>query len=717
MNGHAAGPQGMPLLPAGAAAVPPPPLPPTLDRETAVWADQTNVPDGPDMAHALLLKKWINSPNIAAEGDDIAEQMLQNIATDVKREYEIDWNSCADYREKYEKWMKMALQDTEPKTFPWNGAANVIYPLITSAAIQFSARAYPAIVRDQNVVKGTVWGPDSDNQKQVRAHAIGQHMSWQLLKEQEEWEPQTDKLLLTIAIAGTMFRKSYFDPEMGRNMSETVTAMKLVVNFGAKSFETAPRVTELIELYPYQIEERIRAGIFLDEEYGSDIDRDAQDPDAKVTFLEQHRRLDLDQDGYSEPYIVTVARDSGVLARIVARFDLEGVMFGKTDHRVHKIDPVPYYTKYGFIPNPTSAIYDIGFGHLLYPLNDAINTTLNQMFDAGTLANAGGGFIGSGFSLNTGTVNFQVGEYKVVNSSGAALRENIVPLNFPGPNQTLFQLLQFLVECAKEVAQVKDVMVGDLPGDNVPATTMLAVIEQGLQVYSAIHKRIHRSLKQEFAKLFRLNRLYLDDQRGYLIGAEWHRITRRDYMAGSGVEPISDPRMLTDMQRMGRAQFLLQLQANPGINKIEVLRRVLDAAQIEQPEKLIVPPAPDPKLVLKAHELDIRSEREGRDLDLRSQHDETLKAREIAQTILFLAQARSLDATAKLAWVDHALEGLRFQLEVLNAAAAASSPSPGAPAPAGAAGPPQGPPAGGLPGMAPQPGVAGPVALPGGPVG
>ena len=330
----------------------------------------------------------------------------------------------------------------------------------------------------------------------------------------------------------------------------------------------------------------------------------------------------------------------------------------------------------------------------------------------------GGGFIGGGFSLNTGTINFQVGEYRVVNTPGQALRENIVPLNFPGPSQVLFQLLQFLVECAKEVAQVKDIMVGDLPGDNTPATAVLAVIEQGLQVFTAIYKRIYKSLKQEFAKLFRLNRLYLDDQRGYQIGDEWHKITRADYMTGHGVEPIADARMLTDMQRMGRAQFLLQFRGDPTINQIEIRRRVLAAAQIDEPEKLLVEqPPPDPKLLLKAHELDIRQERETRDLQLRAAHDSALQVRELAQSILYLAQAKAADVSGQLGWVDAQLDHLRFQMEAMNAASAAPGAPGAAPAAAGAAGAPAGPQGAGLPGVAPPAGIPGGAPVPGGPGG
>ena len=200
-------------------------------------------------------------------------------------------------------------------------------------------------------------------------------MSWQLLTEMPEWEDQTDRLLILVAIAGTMFRKNYFDPGEGRNVSETVDALRLCVNYKAKSFDVAPRYSEEIDLYPWQIESNIRAGLFLDHGdngYGSNMDA-GDDEQAPITFIEQHRRWDLDEDGYDEPVIVTFARDSGRLARVMPGFDDEGVE-ATDDGRVERIKPVRYYTKYGFVPSPDGGVYDVGFGSLLYPLNASINT-------------------------------------------------------------------------------------------------------------------------------------------------------------------------------------------------------------------------------------------------------------------------------------------------------------------------------------------------------
>lgn len=719
------------------APLPQPPRP-SVPKPVIRWPE-------PDNELARRLRRWSTMANIA-DDPELGEE-IERIAGRVIREYDVDENSRAEWKDKYQKWQDFAMQVTNEKTYPWPNASNVIYPLITVAALQFSARAYPAIIRDRNVVKGVVIGDDAGEllqgplgepvitsqgphlvsqpgEKQERADRIGAHMSWQLLDEQEEWEPQTDQMLLVLPIVGCMFRKSYFSPELGRNVSETCDAIRLCVNYRAKSFETAPRYTEIIPMLPWDIETCIRARTFLDDDYGHDtyggpgVDQqapDQQDDDAPTTFLEQHRRLDLDDDGYPEPYIVTVARDSHKLARIRAGWDMEDVHW-TSGGEVKKIDPVPVYTKYGFIPSPESKVYDLGFGHLLHPINESINTALNQMFDAGHLQNAGGGFIGSGLSINTGAVRFQVGEYKPVNTMGMSIRDNVFPIPFPGPSQGLLALMQFLVEAGERIAAVKDIMTGDMPGDNTSGITTLAVIEQGLQVFTSIYKRIYRSLGYEFRKLYRLNRIYLSDTAGYRQGKEWRSITREDYAKGSGVEPVSDPRMVTDMQRLGRAQFLLQFKDDPLMDGRQIRLEALNAATIPNAKRFMAQgnPPPPPQFVLKNRELDIRQAREQTDLLLRSVHDRALMLREVAQAELALAQARKLDNDAQLGWVEQHLEGLKVYVDSVIAGqpSGADTGTGGAAAPAGGAVPGPvpalAPPSGHVPGVTPLP--AGPGA-------
>lgn len=662
----------------------------------------------PDIAHHQKLQKWIKSKNIAPELD---KTELNKIGERVMDEYQIDVTSRGEWKDKTERAMDMAMQVAKEKQFPWPKAANVIFPLMTNAAIQFAARAYPAIVQNREVVKGVVIGDDdgiptidphtgqpiTDPQtgapvwavppgaKQQRADDIGEHMSWQLLDEMPEWEPETDTLLHVLPIVGCDFRKSFFDPEKGRNVSLRVSALKLVINYKAKSMETAPRLSEELEFYPNDIETMFRSDLWLEPEtpFGTAANAQDGDKDAPHEFIEQHRTWDLDEDGYAEPYIVTVHKESRQIVRIVARYDQDGIHFSGRTHKVVKIEPIHYYTKYDFLPNPDGGIYGVGFGQLLRPINEAVNTTLNQLIDAGTLQNTGGGFIGKGLSMNAGAIRFQLGEYKVVNTSGASLKDSIVTMPWPGPSTVLFQLLGQLIESGKEIASIKDVLTGEGQSANTPATTTLAIIEQGLKVFTAIYKRVYRSLKAELAKLYRLNRVYGDEVAQYKVGNTWKKIAKEDYVKGSGVEPVADPTMVTDMQALGRAQFLMQFMNDPLCNPKEIRERIMKAANIDNIGKVILDqPLPNPEIAAKGMELEQR----GRELEdkgqLLLQDARTKKAQEVlyyAQAINQLATADKAVGDQHIAWLDQQLQVWERQHEAATQPVGEGQTVPGAP--------------------------------------
>jgi len=663
------------------AAAPIPAGPTANSMPTGMSAANPNgnvVPmNGPDQEQVTKLKGWIDSINVA---EDLDDTLLTEMGARVVEEFKIDETSRSDWKDKTEKAMDLAMQVAKEKQFPWPKAANIIYPLVTTAATQFAARAYPAIVNGRSVVKGVVVGEDTgtpqigpdgtpllqgDPQnpqpvwkvppgaKRIKADQIGEHMSWQLLDEQPEWEPETDQLLHLLPIVGCVFRKTFYDPSKGRNSSVMVSPMQFVVNYHAKSLETSPRCTEELKFYPREIEEMQRSGMFLTPKTPYGIAEGAEgDRDKPHEFLEQHRYWDLDEDGYPEPYIVTVHKSTQQVARIVARYDADGIHFNSRTHKIAKIDPVHYYTKYDFIPNPDGGIYSVGFGQLLRPINEGINTVLNQMLDAATLQNAGGGFIGKGLSMNAGAIRFQMGEYKTVNVPGGVLKDNIVPMDFKGPSPVLFNLLGFLVEAGKEIAAVKDVLTGDQKASNVPATTTLALIEQGLKVFTAIYKRVHRALKSELNKLYRLNRIYGDEQSQYKVGDAWKVVLKQDYVTGSGVEPYSDPSMVSDMQRMGRAQFLLGFRQDPNVNGVKILERAFTAADIENISELIEPQTPpNPMIAIKGMELEQKHADQVSQASLR-------KAQEVAayaSAIKALADADAAVGDQHLQWLDKTL--------------------------------------------------------------
>ena len=689
-----------PLAPATATPVAAPePAPSNQEPEPPAQDDDGSYGRGPDIPVKDFLVDQIDQINLA---ENYAPDVLAKLGQLVSFEYEIDENSRSDWKDKAEKAMKFATQEAEEKQYPWPKSSNVIFPLITQAAIQFNARTYPAIVQNRNVVKGVVWGTDkgtpatedgkpggkpkihpdgspvwlsAPGDKRKRADRVGEHMSWQLLEEMKEWEPQTDSLLMQIPIVGGAARKTYRDPMEARNRSLLVPLKNLVWNYHAPSFEDAPRHTEILTLYPHQIEEFERAEVFLPQLYGpggGDDDTNSEqaqsgDEDAPHIFLEQHRRYDLDGDGYPEPYVVTIHKRSSKVVRIVARYDEDGIQTtgalteeeGSDREEILKIKPVEHYTLIPFLPNPDGGSYPVGFGHLLRPLNEAINTTLNQMFDAGHLQNAGGGFVSDQLSIHSGPVGFQVGKYVRVGSKGQAIRDAVFPIPFPGPSAVLFQLLGALVKVSEGVAGTQEILAGGAEMANAPPTTILALIEQGLKVYTAIHKRIYRALKSEFDKLYRLNRLYVKENQRYQIGDEWREVTPEDYRLGGGVEPIADPTMITDMQKLGRAQILMGFKGDPLINQKEITTRLFDAASVDRIEDLFTPP-PDPQIAqqLAAMAMEEKQAELGR-----------IRAAELkdnSQAYLNMAMAASKANGPQMDWIEAQLRIMELHIEATN---------------------------------------------------
>lgn len=579
----------------------------------------------------LTLAEILSGENLAYL---LSDTKLLEIGKTAITEMEIDETSRGDWLDTYERSLEIAMQVRQEKTFPWPKASNVKYPLLTTASVQFQARAYPAIVDGSNLVKGRVLGPDPDGTKRARAERIGQHMTWQLLYRMPGWEEETDRMLLMLPIVGCVFRKTWYDPIENANRSEMVSANDFIVNYWAKSLESAPRYTQRLHYYPYEVQELIASGqwreVTIDDEGG-------EDEQALGTYYEQHRTLDLDGDGYPEHYVVTCTEE-GEVARIVPCFGpddirvsvqgrvvklaevFEAFMAGMQVEveRVVKIERRRYFTKYGFIPAPDGSFYDLGFGSLLEDISGVIDTTLNQMIDAGALQNAQGGFIGSGVQVRGGNMRFALGEWKRVDVTGGSLKENIVPMNAPGPSAVLFNLLGMLIEAAKEITSVQDVLTGEGTA-NQPATTTLALIEQGQKVMTAIFKRIHRAFGQELRVLRRLNRDYLDEEEYFQLGdADAVQVGRADYEDDDlDVIPVSDPNQVSDMQKIARAQAGMEMfNGDPLINQKLIRQNMLEALGVRDVKAYFdVPePAPDPNMIkleadAKATEMDAESRR------------------------------------------------------------------------------------------------------------
>jgi len=555
----------------------------------------------------MKIEELLRSPNIAEMMDD---EELSSLGQVMMNDINLDLNSRIEWEERNERANKLALQVVEKKTFPWPGASNVKFPLITIAAMQYHSRAYPALISNNEVVKCKVYGKDDDGEMHKRADRVSRHMTYQVMEEDEGWEENTDKTLLVQAISGTAIKKSYFDPVKGHNVSELVLPNDFVVNYYTKSIPESPRVSHRILLSSNDLHERQVRGLFLkiddepppttpNQSMLTNAREDAQgvrmptgDPDTPYEFFETHFWHDFDEDGYKEPYIAYIRRDTSKIYRIVARYFEDSIEYHNGE--IIRIKPEQYFTKYGFVPSPDGGFYDLGYGVLLGPTNDSVNTIVNQLIDAGTMSVTGGGFLGRGVKIKGGDYTFKPHEWKRVDSTGDDLRANIFPLPIREPNQVSYQLLQLLINYGERIAGATDIMTGVSPGQNTPAETSRNTVEQGMKVFNGIYKRTWRAMKEEFQKLYRLNQLYLPSEPvEFEYNSELSFVLPDDYaMDMKLVKPAADPNVVSDSQRQMQAQAVLQLATSTGgFNMYEVQKRYLDALKVSAIDQIL----PDPK--------------------------------------------------------------------------------------------------------------------------
>jgi len=656
----------------------------------------------------------LRSPNLVPR---FSEDEMDALGHMVVEDFERDRQTRFEWEQRMANALRLALQVTEKKTFPWEGAANVKFPLITIAAMQYQSRAYPALVNGPSPVAARPLvsmpkmrmppmppqqqGQQPDPKAQAamqqfqqqaqqvkakydaecdRAEAIANHMSYQILEEDEQWEENHDKALLIQSILGCVFKKSYFDPIRCHNVSECVSPRDIVVDYFTQSIETAPRLTHIVYLSANDCYERTARGIF------SAMHTDAPKPDPKLTYatdqeqnermglvqqpddhdapyelLEQHRTLDFDGDGYGEPYTVTVRYDTRQVLRIVPRFTRSCITYAPTG-KLLRIEPVCAFTKYPFIPSPDGGFYDLGFGALLGPINETIDSAINQLLDAGTLQTAGGGFVGRGFKNKKGEYRFRPGEWKTVDSTGDDIRKNVVPLPTNPPSPALFQLLTLLIEYGEAVAGAVDILQGKNPGQNTPAETSRAMVEQGMKVFNGIYKRTHRAQTQEFRKLYRLNTIFLSEDMPYYARAvplESQSAAGLYKGANVNIRCSADPFYMSDAQRYNQATALLQAaHASPGYDLYQVNRYYLQALKIPSIDTFLpdpkgpfaVPPMPNPKIVeaqMKAQAAQLKEQ-----LNFKMKLMELIQKAELQAAQIKLMEAQAVQALAEAKGVD-----------------------------------------------------------------
>lgn len=568
----------------------------------------------PDKSPISWLKKQTD-PSVKNVATELTDEKLSEIGQEVVKNYNIDLQSRAEWEDRTDKAMKLAKQVFEKKTFPTGeDASSVKYPILAEAAINFAARMFPEVLKGTDIAKCAVTGDDPDNSKQERSERISIHLNYQLTKVMKEWLPDKDQALHTLPIVGGFCHKSYFDASMGRNVSELVSLKDYVVNQNANRHKLR-RETHRYWFYKNDLLEKMRSGLWID--LGNQLGEgnkpeDQGETDQGHEIIEQHCFYDLDGDEYKEPWIITVHKATAKVLRVVARYEQTDISTND-EGEIVRIAPTDYFTLYRFLPDPDGGFYPIGLGHLVYFLSESIDTILNQLIDAGTLANRAGGFISSGVKLKGGKQEVSPFRWQFVKVSGVKLRDAIFPVPVRDPSPVLFQLLGLLIEATKGLANIRDVLSGDASkmGADVSPTTVMAMVEQGLKVYTGIYKRFYDALTEELRKLYRLNAIYLDKTETFRVAGKPIQVGQVDYQEGDlEVLPVADPNMATDMQRRLQAQALLAATGRPGLNEIEITRRYVHSLNTGENDKLLIsdkqmrgeeqmpPMPPNPKMMM-----------------------------------------------------------------------------------------------------------------------
>ena len=644
----------------------------------------------------------------------VHEDDVTKLARRAYEQYEVDEASREKWVEAYDKGMEMALQVKKDKSYPFSGCSNVIFPMITTASIQFAARAYPGIFPNRDIVKAKVIGDDSgvfqvseDGQqaepvelpgaKANRAGRVARFMSWQLLEQMENWQDDTDSMLHNLPVSGCVFRKIWWD---GGPQSKYCTGRDVVVNNSAPNLEKAPQITEIFELYPHEVYERAADGRFDADAVKSVMHEGQTEP---VELLEAHVRYDLDGDGLPEPYVVVMTKNGGQPLRVAANYtaaDIQGDAL---------IQPRKHYQNYNFIPNPDGSFYGIGFGWLLGPLNSEVNTAINQLNDAAHWQNSKSGFIGKRLKLRAGDQRFRPGEWKPVDTFGETIKNELVPLDFGGPSPTTFNLLSLMINAAQDISSVKDVMMGET-STNLAPTTILTLVEQGSKQFVAIYKRIHRALHKEMRMLFQMNNERIEDIFGlYKSILDDEQASPEDFRVDMDVLPVTDPDMVTSGAAMAKASLVMELSNQGRVDREAATKRVLEAANIENPEELALKQAPpDPDVMVKMAKLE--NDRARIEISARKVEAEIVKMQ--TEALHNIAQAESEEQGRQLEMYAAQLGALREMIDGIEAVQGmAEQPSDGGVLPS-AGGVPQGAPSG-VGGMGaqqqrgmPQPGLA-----------
>lgn len=569
-----------------------------------------------DAKQKLAIPGFKPAANIAAETNlllNMPPEKVAKLTGLVHAGLRRDYSSCKEWQQNAARWIKIALQVMERKDTPWPNASNVKFPLVTMAALQFVATAYPLLVQTPHMVR-CHYGNGVPEQTRQAGEKVCDHLSWQLLEGMPDWESDTDRLLFVIAIVGTCFRKTFWNPLTDSVDSTIILPNALICDYAASSVQSAARVSHMFDQYRHEFLDNVRAGVYANIDPGpaSPLKKEANRPynssesdqqrgivqlgeaDETATpyaMAEQCVRFDVDGDGYDEPVLVTIVLDSNTIVRVQRDYTERDIHWADNERRtLLRIDRQTMYTGYHFIPNYHSSVYSLGFGQLVGPVNAATNTIFNQLTDSGTAAIARGGLLARGVNLPVGVTLTGPGMFHKTDMPAEQLANAAFQLPVSEPSDTLFKLLGLLIDVGRQLSSTMDPQIGENPGQNQPATTTLAVIEQGIKVFKSIYKRVHKAFKQEIAVMAKLNQLYLTTSFFIDRNGDEASIGAEDYVFENvRFTPYTDPNMVSATASLVRQRAVGELIPLGTINRQEYTRRTLEAMRETGIDALMAP--------------------------------------------------------------------------------------------------------------------------------
>jgi hypothetical protein len=535
------------------------------------------------------------------------EKDLQDMSSDLIGDYKEDSSSREEWYDAYAKGLKLLGFKYEDRSQPFQGASGVTHPLLSETVTQFQAQAYKELLPANGPVRVQMIGK-SDPQKEQQAQRVQEFMNYQVMHVMEDFDPDLDQMLFYLPLSGSSFKKVYYDSAMGRAVSKFIPSEELIVPYTATDLGTAERITHVLKRTENDIRKLQVTGFYRDvdlEEYEDPETNSIQTEVNRLdgvketgsykndsyTLLEMHVDLDVpgfeDPDGIKLPYIVTIDEGSGNVLSVYRNYDEQDSLKKKKQYFVH----------YKFLPG--LGFYGYGLIHMLGGLSRTATAALRQLLDAGTLANLPAGFKARGLRIADDDSPIQPGEFRDVDAPSGDLRAGLMPLPYKGADQTLFQLLGFVVQAGQRFASIADQKIGDSVAANAPVGTTMALIERGSRVMSAIHKRLHYAQKTEFNLLAKVFRDFLPQRYPYDVSDNAvPSIKSTDFDNRVDIMPVSDPNIFSMSQRVTLAQTQLQMaQSDPKSHNIyEAYKRMYQSLGVKDIDAILPPPAtPKPK--------------------------------------------------------------------------------------------------------------------------